>query len=188
MKLNQLTIEKIEIEQFKKIRNLSISPERTGNLLFGTYRSGKTSLCEFIQFALYGADSVALARENAEDAKGILHLNSDRGPFVIERSVIRGKETVLFYSDRPESPIMTEKTPGEYLTGLDRESFDLINYFRQAKYETPLVKPKQSILNRIAALSTETEHVYRDLSVLDKKRRLYQNDEQILSRPRACNS
>ena len=70
MKLNHLTIEKIEIKQFKKIRDLAVTPDEKGNLLYGTFRSGKTSLCEFIQFALYGADSVSLARGNAEDAEG----------------------------------------------------------------------------------------------------------------------
>ena len=57
MNLQRLTIEKIEIEQFKKIRNLTVSPEKGANIFFGSFRSGKTSLCEFIQFALYGADS-----------------------------------------------------------------------------------------------------------------------------------
>lgn len=178
MKLNRLTIERIEIEQFKKIRTLSVTPDRNGNLLFGTYRSGKTSLCEFIQFALYGADSVSLARGNAEDAKGKLFLDSDQGPFVIERSVIGGEESVLFYSFDPKTPIDTEITPGEYLTGLDQDSFDLVNYFRQAKYETPAVKPKFSLLNKIASFSEETQHIYRDIFVLDKKRRLYRNEEK----------
>ena len=178
MELNYLTIEKIEIEQFKKIRGLAISPDKNGNLLFGTYRSGKTSLCEFIQFALYGADSVSLARGNTEDAKGKLYLNSDQGPFIVERSVIGGVESFSFYTENPEAPIDTELTPGEYLTGLDQDSFDLINYFRQAKYETPFVKPKFSLLNKIASFSAETEHIYRDLFVLDKKRRLYRNDEK----------
>lgn len=178
MKQNHLIIEKIEIEQFKKIRGLTVSPDERGNLLFGTYRSGKTSLCEFIQFALYGADSVSLARGNAEDAKGKLFLRSDQGPFVVERSMIHGKEEVLFYRNDPSEDIQTDKTPGEYLTGLDQDSFDLVNYFRQAKYETPAVKPKFSILNKIAALSTDTEHIYRDIFVLDKKRRLYKNDEK----------
>lgn len=178
MKLNRLTIEKIEIQQFKKIRDLSVTPDENGNLLFGTYRSGKTSLCEFIQFALYGADSVSLARGNAEDAKGRISLLSDQGPFVIERSVIDGKESVLFYSASPDEPIELQTTPGEYLTGLDQDSFDLINYFRQAKYESPAVKPKFSMLNKIASFSPDTEHLYRDIFVLDKKRRLYCNEEK----------
>lgn len=178
MELKFLTIEKIEIDQFKKIRNLSISPDQNGNLLFGTYRSGKTSLCEFIQFALYGAESVSLARGNTEDAKGKLFLNSDKGSFVIERSVIEGIESVLFYTENPENPVITDLTPGEYLTELDRDSFDLINYFRQTKYESPVVKPKFSMLNKIASFSPETECIYKDLFVLDKKRRLYQNDDK----------
>ena len=178
MKLNHLTIEKIEIEQFKKIRDLVVVPDNKGNLLFGTYRSGKTSLCEFIQFAMYGADSVSLARGNAEDAKGRIYFNSDQGPFVICRSVIGGNESVLFYTTDPSSPVETSLTPGEYLTELDQDSFDLVNYFRQTKFETPVVKPKFSLLNKIAALSPDTVHLYRDIFVQDKKRRLYRNEEK----------
>ncbi len=178
MKLNHLTIEKIEIEQFKKIRDLVITPDQQGNLMFGTYRSGKTSLCEFIQFALYGADSVSLARGNAEDAKGRIFLNSEQGPFVIERKVIGGKESYLFYAHDPASPIETAATPGEYLTELDHDSFVQVNYFRQTKYEPPAVKPKFSLLNKIASFSRDTENLYRDVFVQDKKRRLYRNDEK----------
>ncbi len=178
MELKRLTIEKIEIEQFKKIRKLTISPDENGNLFFGTYRSGKTSLCEFIQFALYGADSVSLARGNTEDAQGKLFLNSDQGPFVVERSVIEGVESVSFYTTSPENPVETELTPGEYLTELDQDSFDFINYFRQSKYEAPAVKPKFSMLNKIASFSPETERIYEDVFVLDKKRRLYRNEEK----------
>ena len=130
MKLNHLTIEKIEIAQFKKIRDLVITPDEKGNLLYGTYRSGKTSLCEFIQFALYGADAVSLARGNAEDAKGRIFLNSDQGPFVIERKVIGGNESYLFYTNDPAYPVETSLTPGEFLTELDHDSFVQVNYFR----------------------------------------------------------
>ncbi len=178
MKLDYLTIEKIEIEQFKKIRNLTVEPAQEGNLLFGTYRSGKTSLCEFIQFALFGADSVSLARGNAEDAKGKIYFNSEKGPFVIQRSVIRGKESFLFYSQDPSTPIDTPLTPGEYLTGLDQDTFDLINYFKQTKYEVPAAKPKVSLLNKIASFSRDTENLYHDIFVQDKKRRLYCNDDK----------
>ena len=178
MKLNHLTIEKIEIKQFKKIRDLVVTPDEKGNLLYGTFRSGKTSLCEFIQFALYGADSVSLARGNAEDAEGKIFLNSDQGPFVIERKLIGGKESCLFYTQDPASPVETSVAPGEYLTEMDHDSFVQVNYFRQTKYERPVVKPKFSLLNKIASFSPETEHLYRDIFVQDKKKRLYRNEEK----------
>ncbi len=178
MKLNHLIIEKIEITQFKKIRDLVITPDEKGNLLYGTYRSGKTSLCEFIQFALYGAASVSLARGNAEDAKGKIFLNSDQGPFVIERKVIGGNESYLFYTHDPAFPVETTLTPGEYLTELDHDSFVQVNYFRQTKYEPPSVKPKFSLLNKIASFSPDTRNLYRDIFVQDKKRRLYRNEEK----------
>ncbi len=178
MNLQRLTIEKIQIEQFKKIRDLTVVPEKGANIFFGSFRSGKTSLCEFIQFALYGADSVSLARGNTEDAKGKIFFSSEKGNFVIERQLIGGEESVLFYKDSPEEPIATSLTPGEYLTEMDQDSFDLISYFRQAKYETPVVKPKFSILNHIASFSPETESIYRDSLVLEKKRNGFCNAEK----------
>lgn len=173
MESQHLFVEKIEIDQFKKIRNLTIEPERGPNLLFGSFRSGKTSLCEFIQFCLYGADSVAFARGNAEDALGRIYLNMDGKKLLLERRVTGGEENVSFVNMEDMSAVDTgDDTPGKYLTGLDQDSFNLITYFKQSRYETPLAKPKFSFLNHFASLRPETQSIYRDaMLALEKKNR-----------------
>ena len=167
MSFQSLTIEKIKVDRFKKIRDKTIEPGKGANLFFGSFRSGKTSLCEFIQFILYGADAVSLARGNAEDADGYITFSYENETYTVRRSVIHGREDLTFEKGAAGEAVETNLTPGEYFTGLDRDSFDLVNYFRQAKYETPVVKPKFSILNHIASFSPETEHIYRDLLVLE---------------------
>ncbi len=178
MSFQHLVIKKIEIEQFKKIRNLVVEPGEGANLFLGSFRCGKTSVCEFVQFILYGADSVVLARGGAEDATGRITLVADGTPFLIERSVIASKEAISFVSMESGKAVSTDLTPGEFLTGMDRETFDLINYFRQAKFEAPVAKPSFSLLNRIASKTEQTENIYRDALVLEKKRSLYCNDEK----------
>ena len=127
MDSQHLFVEKIEIEEFKKIRNLTIEPSKGANLLFGSFRSGKTSLCEFILFCLYGADSVAFARGNAEDALGRIYLNLDGRRLLLERRVTAGEEKASFVDLVNFCEVETGgETPGKYLTGLDQDSFSLI--------------------------------------------------------------
>ncbi len=173
MQFQNLTINSIEIERFKKIQSLSFSPCDGANLFFGSFRSGKTSLCEFIQFALYGADSVALARGGAEDSKGTLRVNADEKCFVIERSVIDGEEALSFSDEN--GPIETQLTPGEYLTGLDQDSFDQITYFRQARYEKAAFKPKKEFLRAIAVKDENLQDVYDNLDESRKEVALFHN-------------
>ncbi len=178
MEPKKLSIEKIEIEKFKKIRNLVIEPSKNANLFYGSFRSGKTSLCEFVQFVLYGADSVALARDNAEDALGRILFSCGDKHFLCERSVIEGKEEWTFTDCASGETVDTEQTPGEFLTGMDQDSFDLINYFKQARYETPFFKPKFSFLNQISSFHEDTRHIYRDLLVAEEKASFYKNADK----------
>ncbi len=177
MDTTRLFIKKIEIESFKKIRNLVIEPEDGANLFFGSFRSGKTSLCEFIQFALYGADSVALARNHAEDALGKIFFADSEKNYVIERSVIGGKEELSFLDGETGAAVDTDLTPGEFLTGMDQDSFDLITYFKQARYETPVFKPKFSFLHEISSFNEETKNIYRDEMQLREKSLSFRNLE-----------
>lgn len=178
MSFQKFVITKIEIEAFKKIRDLAIEPREGLNLFLGSFRCGKTSVCEFLQFMLYGAEAVFLARGGAEDAMGKLSVKAGSEDFLIQRSVIGGKESTSFVSLSTGEEVSTNLTPGEFLTGLDRETFDQIHYFRQAKYNLPSVRPNFSVLNRIASLSEDTKNIYRDALSLEKKKRLYCNDEK----------
>ncbi len=178
MNSQHLFVEKIEIEEFKKIRNLIIEPDKGANLLFGSFRSGKTSLCEFILFCLYGADSVAFARGNAEDALGRIYLNLDETRLLLERRVIQGEESVSFVNLMTATEVETDgDTPGKYLTGLDQDSFSLITYFKQSRYETPLAKPKFSFLNHVASLRPETQSIYRDAMLAREKKNRFRNGQ-----------
>ena len=178
MDFQQICIEKIEIQKFKKIRDLMLEPEAGANLIFGSYRCGKTSLCEFIQFALYGAGSVSLARENAEDALGKMILRADSVRFLIERSVIGGKEELTFSELDSGEAVQTDLTPGEYLTGLNQDSFDRITYFRQARFEAPYLKPKASFLKQLSSYQEDTKNLYQTLSEQETELFSYHNGQQ----------
>lgn len=173
----KLLIEKIQIEAFKKIRNLTIEPGEGANLFFGSFRSGKTSVCEFIQFVLYGADSVSLARDHAEDALGKIWFLTKDHRYFVERRVVDGKEVLSFCNAENGIPVETDQTPGEFLTGLDRNSFDLITYFRQARYEKPSFKPHKEHLEILASKQSETKSIYEDEAKLRAKMETFRNAE-----------
>lgn len=186
MSYSKVSIRSIEIERFKKIRNLNLEPKEGGNLFYGSYRSGKTSLCEFIQFVLYGSRAVALARDNAEDAMGKIVFEADGKLFSVERSVIAGcEESVFLNLTDGESP-ETELTPGEYLTGLDEDDFDLITYFKQARYESPVFKPKFSFLHRIASFGEDTKNLYEEYLSEEEKKNQYTNAQGTGLMDRLC--
>ena len=177
MNETKIAIERIEVRCFKKIRDLVLEPGEGANVLFGEYRSGKTSLCEFIRFALYGAEAVSLPKGASEDACGSLLFRRGEELFRIERRVENDTETLVFTDEVKQAPVETELTPGEYLTGLERRAFDTVAYFRQARYETPVFRPGIAILDQIASFQPETENVYR--------KEEFTNDEKTGSLDRA---
>ncbi|MBP5288519.1 MAG: AAA family ATPase [Clostridia bacterium] len=171
-------IERIEIEQFKKIRDLVLEPSAGANILFGGYRSGKTSVCEFIRFALYGAGAVSFPKGTPEDALGTLLFRRGESLFCIRRSLVGGKESLSFTDDVTGKNVDTDLTPGQYLLGLDQSAYDVIAYFRQSRYEAPIFRPDIAFLDQIASFQPETENIYRDYLSLKTKAENYTNDEK----------
>lgn len=171
-------IERIEIERFKKIRDLVLEPGAGANILFGGYRSGKTSLCEFIRFALYGAEAVSFPKGTGEDALGTLLFRRGEELYSIRRSLVGEKEDLSFTDSVTGIDVETDLSPGQYLLGLDRSAFDVIAYFRQARYEAPVFRPDIAILDQIASFRPETENVYRDYLTSKAKTEAISNEEQ----------
>lgn len=177
MKEARYAIERIEICRFKKIRDLVLEPGEGANVLFGEYRSGKTSICEFIRFALYGAEAVSFPVGATEDALGTLLFRRGEELYRIQRSLEEDRESLSFTNAVTKEDVVTDLTPGQYLTGLDQAAFDVIAYFRQARYEAPVFRPDISILDQIASFRPETENIYRDYLSLKTKAESFSNEE-----------
>ena len=175
--MNSLNITKIEIEQFKKIQQLTLLPEKGANLFFGAFRSGKTSLCEFIQFVLYGSDFVALPEKGSEDAIGQIDFVRDDEAFTIKRRVIGKTESYSICHTDSQEEVQTPLSPGEFLTGLDAKMFSLLCYFKQARDAIVSLDTPLNLLARCADAKEETKDVYRDARQWKEEEERYRNGD-----------
>ena len=133
---------RIEIEQFGKLRDLTLEPERGITLIEGENESGKSTVLAFLRFAFYG-----FPRKNGQDgeerdkrlswlertAAGRLTLERDGKQYRISRRcMLRGSAarealveelSVISLPDGNEVD-MAGKTPGELLLGIPAELYD----------------------------------------------------------------
>ncbi len=170
-------IEKIEIEQFKKIQNLTFDLKKEPAIFFGGIGSGKTSICEFILFALYGEEAVFLPMRDSENFSGRLWILRGKEHLCLERSLIAGLETLSF-TDENQNPVPFEASPGFTLTGMDREGFDLVAYFEQGHYGKPFSRPDRRFIRQISRTRQETDELYRDFDVLENDLHAFCNEEK----------
>ena len=137
-----MRIERIDIEEFGKLSDLSLELTNGLTLIEGKNESGKSTLLAFLRFALYG-----FPRRNSLDgeerdkrlswsgkrAAGSLTLCVDGERYrITRRFLVRGTKiresaseelTVLSLSDG-EEVALGNKTPGEYFLGLPAELYD----------------------------------------------------------------
>ena len=137
-----MRIEKIDIEEFGRLTDLSLKLSKGLNLIEGKNESGKSTLLAFLRFVFYG-----FPRRNAPDgeerdkrlswsgkrAAGSLTLRDGRARYRITRSLfLRGTKTreaaveELSVVALPggEEIDLGAKTPGEYFLGLPAELYD----------------------------------------------------------------
>lgn len=170
-------IEKIEIRKFKKIENASFDLTPDANVFYGGLASGKTSVAEFLVFLFYGADAVFLPMRRSEDFDGTVTLICRGERYTLTRSLVGGRETVSFTGPSGE-PVSCETTPGEYLTGMDKDTFDLAVFFEPGRSGAHLKGAGRSILERIAGTRPETGRLYSESTALEKELKQLCNEEK----------
>ena len=145
-----MRITRIEIEEFGKLKDLSMIPGEGMNLIEGANESGKSTLLAFLRFVLYGFPRRSgpdgeerdrrLSWENRR-AAGYLLLHTAHGEYRITRTAfLRGSAareiaseelSVLSLSDGREVDLGGQ-TPGEYFLGLPAQLYDGSLYLTQS--------------------------------------------------------
>ena len=141
---------RIEIEEFGKLANVCYELEDGINLFEGANESGKSTLLAFIRFIFYGFPRKGGAEGEEREkrlswqghrAAGKLYLQTERGEFCIQRSVVRqGSAARESFSEQLSMISLAEgrevaldgKTPGEYLMGLSPTLYDSTLCLRQS--------------------------------------------------------
>lgn len=139
-------IETIKIGSFGKLSRKEIELTDGMNVIEGNNESGKTTLCEFIKFVFYGLSNRSTDGKMSErkrhvswktnDISGSIVLNTSKGKFRIERSMIphgtEYKDSVTVVDLSNNSIMSGIKNPGEHFFGIPEEVFVRTVYIRQA--------------------------------------------------------
>jgi len=132
-----MLITRIELENIKSYRHLSIDLRRGTTAIGGANGSGKTTLVEAIGFALFDYlpyNQGQFVREGEKYGTVVIHLiGSDDRPYEVERSCGPGAKWVVY--DREADALIEQRTDVQdklhEIFGIDRER-PLENLFRDA--------------------------------------------------------
>lgn len=138
-----VTIEKIEIAAFGKLKNVSLSPSAGINILSAPNETGKSTIAAFIKFVFYGFAGTRMQSisENerklytpwdSECAEGAVRINADGTEYVIYRKMsASGKETVDVVNRKTGKAEFIGAVPGEVFFGVGEAIFARTLFFRQ---------------------------------------------------------
>ncbi len=141
--MKNITIERIEIVSFGKLKMIQVKPETGINLLSAPNESGKSTLAAFIKFIFYGYTSGRMQSIIENDKKlytpwdnpqseGAVYISTDSGRYKIERKYLQsGKEALEVFETRSGRSLNTGVQPGEYFFGVNEQVFEKTAFFRQ---------------------------------------------------------
>lgn len=131
-------IEKINVGSFGKLQRKEIELKDGINVIEGKNESGKTTYGEFIKFIFYGLtphEKKKYISWNTNDVSGSIVINTKKGRFRIERSVIPHgdgyKDNFNIVDLSNNSVISGIKNAGEYFFSIPEEVFTKTVYIRQ---------------------------------------------------------
>ena len=138
-----VTIEKIEINSFGKLKNAYLSLENGVNLLSAPNESGKSTLAAFIKFVFYGFAGARMQSISDNEKKlytpwdgevseGSIAITADGNKYVIHRRCLAsGKEAVEVTNRATGKNEFVGEVPGEVFFGVSEEVFARTLFFRQ---------------------------------------------------------
>ncbi len=138
-----VTIEKIEIISFGKLKNASLTADSGMNILSAPNESGKSTLAAFIKFVFYGyaGSRVQTLSDNekklytpwdGEVSEGSVTIKADNNRYIVHRRCIAsGKDTVEITNRNTGRPEFFGEVPGEIFFGVSEEVFVRTLFFRQ---------------------------------------------------------
>ncbi|MBQ4316680.1 MAG: AAA family ATPase [Clostridia bacterium] len=138
-----VSIEKIEIISFGKLKNASVTVSSGINVLSAPNESGKSTLASFIKFVFYGytGSRMQTLSDNekklytpwdSEISEGSVTIKADDNRYIIHRRcVASGKDTVEVTNRNTGRPEFSGQVPGEVFFGVSEDVFVRTLFFRQ---------------------------------------------------------
>ncbi len=174
-----MIIKKAYIEEYGALREKSFDFLPGFNLLTGDNESGKSTLCAFIKFILYGHTD-AKEREKCVSKNGIatgylvIEANDEK-TYRIERREIDGKSKVSVFNESDSSLIKDKSVingPGEYFLGIPEKLYTRSVFISQTG--TPeLDRQSSEALGNLMSSGSDDLNVKRAKSRLDDMRKDY---------------
>lgn len=138
-----VSIEKIEIVSFGKLKNAVVTAENGINILSAPNESGKSTLAAFIKYVFYGFAGTRKQNlsENERElytpwdsdvSEGSIALTGDGEKYIIHRRTSSsGKEVCEIILRNTGRPVFVGEVPGEVFFGVSEEIFARTLFFRQ---------------------------------------------------------
>jgi hypothetical protein len=138
-----VTIEKIEINSFGKLKNATVTAKSGINILSAPNESGKSTVASFIKFVFYGfsgARMQALTDNerklytpwDGEISEGTVYVVADGKSYSVHRRCLAsGKDTCEVINRSTGKPEFFGEVPGEVFFGVSEEVFARTLFFRQ---------------------------------------------------------
>lgn len=140
--MQDLRIEKVEINSFGKLKNTVLTPGKGMNVLTAPNESGKSTLAAFLKFVFYGFTD-GRKKELVENDKklytpwdsplteGSVTLWVGEKQYRVSRSSSGTKETCTLTETATGRTLPAGEVPGELLFGVSEEVFSRTLFFRQ---------------------------------------------------------
>ncbi len=138
-----VTIEKIEIIAFGKLKNAIVVPEKGINILSAPNESGKSTLAAFIKFVFYGfagGRTKSLAENekklytpwDSDVSEGSIHISAENVKYIVRRRCpSSGKEVCEIINRATGKPEFSGSVPGEVFFGVSEAVFARTLFFKQ---------------------------------------------------------
>ena len=138
-----VTIEKIEINSFGKLKNATITAKSGINILSAPNESGKSTVASFIKFVFYGFAGARMQSLSdnerrlytpwdGEISEGTIYIVADGKSFSVHRRCLAsGKDTCEVINRSTGKPEFFGEIPGEVFFGVSEEVFARTLFFRQ---------------------------------------------------------
>ena len=145
-----MIIKNIKIDSFGKLKNFNIDLTDGLNVVSGDNEAGKSTVCNFIQYILYGFLQKSSTRDNPlpdgikhipwEDERvgGSLLIEYESTDILIERSNIKGgKNKFAIVTNAVTGEIIPEftlKQPGEVMLNVSPQTFERTTFIKQNEH------------------------------------------------------
>lgn len=178
-----MKINKIVIGAYGKLRDRSFDFSDGINVISGSNESGKSTLCSFIRYSLFGFSGKASKISASDKLKympwdgsaisGNMTVTSGDNSFRIERThSAKGKLTVY---DETMSPVDFGKEPGEALLGVDESTFSKTAFIRQKDVSGENMDGISEAVQNIILSADETVNTDKAQKKLNELKNLYRN-------------